>query len=186
MAKKNCNNTLTATECGFIPDVKHTGEKETLDYGFYSNVLKKPFERLDDLKHAEYVYFEEQKLKEDKAAQKKADAKNVEETFKTLNAARKEYKENLTQLTKEYAESLSDLQKAFELGKKDLRTTLAAAEENWDKTLKEFTTKYDQYHMTLKGDDFETTISSNADKAEPLSSKTADAYADIFKWIFGL
>ncbi len=167
-------------------NVQNTGEKETLDYGFYSNVLKKPFERLDDLKKAEYVYFEEQKLKEGKAAQKKADAKKVEETFKTLNAARKEYKEKLTQLTQEYSDALTNLKKAFDLGKQDIRNKLADAEAAHDKALKDFTTKYESYHMTLKDGDFETTISKTADKSEQLSSKTAEAYADLFKWVFGL
>ena len=167
-------------------NVQNTGEKETLDYGFYSNVLQKPFERLDDLKKAEYVYFEEQKLKEDKAAQKKADAKKVEETFKTLNAARKEYREKLTQLTQEYADELTNLKKAFELGKKDIRNKLADAETAHEKALKDFTAKYESYHMTLKDGDFEKTISKTSDKTEQISNKTAEAYADIFKWVFGL
>jgi hypothetical protein len=173
MTKKNVN-------------MQNSGEKETLDYGFYSNVLQKPFERLDDLKKAEYVYFEEQKLKEDKAAQKKADAKKVEETFKTLNAARKEYREKFTQLAQEYAEELESLKKAFELGKKDIRNKLADAEAAHEKALKDFTTKYESYHMTLKDGDFEKTISKTTDKSEQLSSTTTEAYSDLFKWVFGL
>ena len=162
--------------------VEHSGEKETLDYGFYSNVLQKPFERLDDLKKAEYVYYEEQKAKADKATQKKADAKKVEDAFKALNAARKEYKEKLTQLTKEYAEALENLKKAFELGKKDIHDTLAAAEENYDKALKEFTAKYENYHMTLKDGDFETTISNKVTTAGDTDAKVV---ADIFDLLFG-
>ena len=155
--KKTCN------DCGACNDVKHDCEaKETLDYGFYSNVLKKPFERLDDLKKAEYVYYEEQKAKEDKAAQKKADAKVVEDAFKALNAARKAYKEDLTALTKEYSEELEHLKKAYELGKKDIHNKLAAAEDAYSKALKEFTSKHDQYHVTLRDGDFETTISGGS------------------------
>ena len=55
---------------------------------------------------------------------------------------------------------------AFELGKQDIRNSLAAAEEAYSKALKEFTTKYDQYHMCLKDGDFETTITNQANKKE--------------------
>lgn len=143
-----------------------TNEKKTLaenkiDYSFYSRVLQKPFDSLSELAAAEEAYYAEQKSKEDKAAAKKADAKKVEDAFKALNAARKAYKEDLTQLTKEYAESLENLKKAFELGKKDIHNTLAAAEDTYSKALKEFTSKYDQFHLSLKDGDFETTISGH-------------------------
>ena len=175
---KKCNDNCNCSHA----DAKVCDEKTTLDYGFYSNVLKKPFERLDDLKKAEYVYFEEQKAKEAKVSQKKADAQKVEDAFKALNAARKTYKEELTQLTKEYADALENLKKAFELGKKDIHDALVEAEDNYSKVLKEFTSKYPEgYHLTLKDGDFETTISGSSK-----ISKTADPYADIFKMIFGL
>jgi rRNA maturation endonuclease Nob1 len=68
-------------------------------YSYYSNVLNKPFESVDELREAEAKYYAEIKAKEDKAATKKADAKKVEDAFKALNQARKVYKEDLTQLT---------------------------------------------------------------------------------------
>ena len=157
--------------------------KETLDYGFYSNVLKKPFERLDDLKKAEYVYYEEQKAKEDKVAQKKADAKKVEDAFKALNAARKAYKEELTQLTKEYAEELDTLKQAFELGKKDIRDTFAKAEDTYSAALKEFTDKHPEgFHITLKDGDFETTISGSSTGTPSKANRTHDLWDLFFGW----
>lgn len=182
MAKttKNCNNNC-GESCG------NCGEKETLDYGFYSNVLNKPFERLADLKRAEEVYYAEQKAKEDKAAQKKAEAKKVEDAFKALNTARKTYKEELAALTKEYSEELEHLKKAFELGKKDIHDTLAKAEENYSVALKEFTTKHPEgYHLTLKDGDFETTISSqtatNAINTDVNTARLADIINTLFGW----
>lgn len=179
MAKKNCNGCCAGNHV----DAK-TCEKETLDYGFYSNVLNKPFERLEDLKKAEYVYYEEQKLKEDKAAQKKADAQKVEDAFKALNAARKAYKEDLAALTKEYSEELEHLKKAFELGKRDIHNTLADAEDAYSDALKEFTDKYDSYHVTLKDGDFETTISGSksTDTVKTMDSK---AVSELFNMLFG-
>ena len=198
MTKTNCND---CGACGHVdgkvaahvsaiktPVDNKCDAKETLDYGFYSNVLKKPFERLDDLKKAEHVYYEEQKAKEDKVAQKKADAQKVEEAFKALNAARKAYKEELGQLTEEYSAALAELKETFEFGKKDIHDKLAVAEDNYSNTLKEFTSKYDQYHMTLKDGDFETTISGsgNTSKLAADLSKSSDPYTDIFKLLFGL
>lgn len=171
-------------DCSSV-DAKKVDEKETISYGFYSRVLQKPFDSLSELKAAEEVYYAEQKAKENKAAQKKADAQKVEDAFKALNAARKTYKEELTQLTKEYAESLENLKKAFELGKKDIHNTLAAAEEVYEKALKEFTDKYDSYHFTIKDGDFETTISGSTtvNKETNASPKASDIF-DIFDLVF--
>lgn len=132
-------------------------------YGYYSKVLKQPFDSVEELKEAEAKYYAEIKAKEDKAATKKADAKKVEDAFKALNQARKNYKEDLTQLTGEYSTSLAELKKAFEVGKADIHSKLAAAEEAYSKALKEFTGKYPEgYHITLRDGDFETTISSQS------------------------
>lgn len=197
MTNKKCNDNcscsnvdskITATDCGVKPAYKPAGEKEALGYGFYSNVLKKPFERLDDLKKAEEVYFAEQKAKENKVIQKKADAQKVEEAFKALNQARKTFKEELTQLTTEYSEALTELKKAFELGKKDIHNTLAEAENAYTIALRIFTEKYPEgYHLTLKDGDFETTISgSNSLKSAADFDKLSFNSADIFEMIFGL
>ena len=154
-------------------------------YSYYSRVLQKPFDSLNELTVAEAEYYEAQKAKEDKAAQKKADAQKVEEAFKALNAARKSYKEDITQLTKEYCQSLENLKKAFELGKKDISDKLAEAEDTFDKAQKEFTSKYENYHMTLKDGDFETTISkqtSGDTKTSTDFSKIADLFDLFFKF----
>ena len=159
-------------------------------YGFYSKLLKKPFDSVAELREAEATYYAEQKAKEDKAATKKADALKVEEAFKALNQARKNYKEDLTQLTKEYSEELTHIKEAFELGKKDIHDKLAAAEDEYAKALKEFTSKYDQYHVTLKDGDFETTISGsskvqNTKKPEIKDPSQVNLF-NIFDLFFGL
>ena len=136
--------------------------KAERDYGYYSRVLNKPFDSIEELREAEAAYRVEVKAKEDKAAAKKADAQKVEDAFKALNLARKDYKENLTQLTEEYSKALADLKKAFETGKTDIHAQLAAAEENYQKALKEFTDKHPEgYHLTMRDGDFETTISGS-------------------------
>lgn len=177
MTKKKCNDNCA---CSPMDDNKQT--TADVNYGYYSRVLKEPFDTLEELAKAEEVYYSKLKAKEDKAAQKKADALKVEEAFKALNATRKIYKEDLAQLTKEYADALENTKKAFELGKKDIHNALAAAEEKYANTLKEFTAKYPEgYHLTLKDGDFETTI-SNVNTVDT-NHKPVDFYSDILKFL---
>jgi hypothetical protein len=174
--KKDCDLKMTK---------KNDTRKTDVEYGYYSRLLKEPFDTIEELREAEEAYYIKQKAKEDAAAQKKADASKVENAFKALNAARKAYKEDLNQLTKEYAESLDNLKKAFDLGKKDIHDKLAEAEENYSKALKEFTSKYDSYHVTLRDGDFETTISGNKSSDAKKTSLDSKAISDIFDLIFG-
>jgi chromosome segregation ATPase len=186
--KTNCNCKSHAAQADASCAYNHIDAKKAdIGYGYYSKVLNKPFDSIEELKTAEAGYYNKLKFKEDAAAQKKADAQKVEDAFKALNAARKEYKEKLTQLTEEYAEALENLKKAFELGKKDIHEALATAEENYSKALKEFTAKYENYHMTLKDGDFETTISgsTNSTKTNKETPKAKDIF-DIFNAMFNL
>ena len=105
---------------------KNTKPK-TYDCLFYSKVLKEPFESIEALVEAEEAYYAKLKAKEDKAAEKKADASKVEEAFKNLNAARKEYKDGLNAVTKEYSKGLNALKEAFERDCKAIKENLAKA-----------------------------------------------------------
>jgi chromosome segregation ATPase len=161
-----------------------TKKKTTVEYGYYSKLLKEPFDSIEELQEAEEAYYAKQKAKEDAAATKKADAQKVEDAFKALNAARKAYKEDLNQLTKEYAESLENLKKAFDLGKQDIANKLSESEKTYKAALNAFTEKYGNYHFTISGDDFETTISGNA-TSNTSTTKTSNASIfDIFDSIF--
>ena len=160
-------------------------KEEAITYGFYSKLLQKPFDSVEDLKEAEAAYYAELKAKEDAAAAKKADATKVEEAFKALNQARKEYKEKLAQLTAEYSKALVDLKNTFDYGKKAIQDDLAAAEDNYSATLKEFTDKHQQYHLTLKDGDFETTISGSHNSNTDVKKLDKDLF-NIFDLLFGL
>ena len=163
---------------------KNTDEKTTINYGFYSKVLQKPFDSLSELAAAEAAYLAEQTAKEEAAAQKKTDAKKVEDAFKALNTARKEYKEKLSQLTTEYSEELERLKKAYELGRTDLKNALIEADNTYTIALREFTEKYKQYHLTLKDGDAETTISSYVDEEATGKCRDFSKISDIIDFIF--
>lgn len=165
-------------------EVLGTGTAEdTQSYSYYSRVLGRPFDTVNELKKAEETYFAEVKAKEDKAATKKADAKKVEDAFKCLNAARKVYKERMAELTTTYTEDLKKLKANFESDKAAVQEALAKREEEYSVALKAFTDKYPEgYHLTLKDGDFETTISSQT--AFDNKSYTLTAIADLFDSIF--
>ena len=115
--------------------------KKEQNYMYYSKVLNAPFESLDALRAAEDEHYAKLKAKEDKAAEKKADATAVEEAFKALNAARKTYKEDINELTKVYSQGLADLKEKFESSRKAIQEILDKAEDNYSKSLKAFIDK---------------------------------------------
>ena len=161
-----------------------TKKNTNYEYAFYSKPLKQVFDNLEDLKAAEAKHFGELKAKEAKAAEKKADAQRVEDAFKALNAARKTYKEELTQLSNEYSAAVAELKKAYELGKRDIQDTLAAAEDAYNTALKEFNAAHPEgYHVTLKDSDFETTISRKCSTV-PTDKKMDSDLLSLFDLLF--
>ena len=161
--------------------------KKEQNYMYYSKVLNTPFESLDALKEAEDKHYAEIKAKEDKVAQKKADASAVEEAFKNLNAARKVYKEGLNDLTKTYSKNLTELKENFEKDRKAFQETMAKAEEAYADVLKAFIAKYPEgYHLTLKDGDFETTIRGqntvNKATVKTGATKPVDLFDLILSW----
>lgn len=155
------------------------------EYMYYSRVLNEPFTTVEELKEAEEAYYAKLKAKEDKAAQKKADATAVEEAYKALNEARKNYKDALAKLTTEYSEALVNLKKTYEAGREDIKTALANAEEAYSKALKAFADKYPEgYHITLKDGDFETTISGQSKTSAVKSEAKQLSIFDLFESLF--
>ena len=68
-------------------------KKENYDFGYYSKLLNKAFDSLEELKVAEDEVRKAEEEKQAKALAKKADATKVEDAFKALNAAKREYNE---------------------------------------------------------------------------------------------
>lgn len=165
-------------------DPTQGAQKSDIEYLYYSKVLSKPFESLTTLKDAEAAFFAAQRAKEDKAAQKKADAKKVEDAFKNLNTIRRAYKNNIIALTESYSNDLKNLKAAFEKAKQSEQDLLATAEEHYAAALKAFTELYPEgYHLTLKDGDFETTISGSATQNAATNTEFPKLY-DIFDLFF--
>lgn len=160
---------------------KNNFKKAEQSYMYYSRVLKEPFASIEELKEAEEAHYAKLKAKEDKVAQKKADAALVEEAFRSLNNTRKLYKESLAKLAEKYSKDLVRLKETFEADKAELQDVMATAEDVYAAAIKTFTEKYPEgYHLTLKDGDFETTISS-----QTKTNKEDSTVADILSMFFG-
>jgi chromosome segregation ATPase len=175
--KKNNNNINNYKTCT-CKNEKYDGPQQS--YSYYSRVLSKPFDSVEELVAAERAYEAEQRAKEDKVAARKADAAEVEAAFKALNAARKEYKKDLAEVTDWYREELTKLKESFNHHTSEIKKKLAAAEAAYETALREFNKKYPEgFHLTLKDGDFETTINSKITS----NSSFYDIF-DIFNSIF--
>ena len=160
-----------------------------LDFCVYSKLLQKPFDCIEDLRAAEKAYKAELKAKEDKAANKKADAAKVEKAFKALNQARRDYKESMQKLVAMYQAEFKKLQNDLDADRARVQAALSDAETAYSAALKEFTDKYDSYHFTMRDGDFETTMTKMT-SAEPKKVEVKDPsqvnLMNIFDLFFGL
>jgi hypothetical protein len=136
---------------------------------FYSDVTKKLYDTEDALIAAEKEVAAEEEKKAKEAKAKKADAKKVEEAFKVNNDAKREFNAKVLAARKMYNESLAAAKKAFDSAVADATNAKEAADEEYDKVLKEFIDKHPEgYHLTLKDGDNVVTYSSQAEQVNSI------------------
>ena len=145
---------------------------------FYSEKLKKLFDTEKELVAAEKVVDEENQKKKLASEQKKEEAKVVEDAFKARNAARREYNTKLVEARKIYNDAIIAAKKAFNETLTSATDVKDKAEEAYNKALKEFTAKYESYHMTLKDGDNVVTISNASDKNFETMGKEFNSFLD--------
>lgn len=145
---------------------------------FYSEKLKKLFDTEKELVAAEKVVDEENKKKKLASEQKKEEAKVVEDAFKARNAARREYNTKLVEARKIYNDAIIAAKKAFNETLTSATDIKDKAEEAYNKALKDFTAKYESYHMTLKDGDNVVTISNASDKNFETMGKEFNSFLD--------
>ena len=145
---------------------------------FYSEKLKKLFDTEKDLVAAEKVVDEENEKKKLASEQKKEEASKVEDAFKARNAARREYNTKLVEARKIYNDAIIAAKKAFNETLTSATDAKDKAEEAYNTALKEFTAKYESYHMTLKDGDNVVTISNASDKNFETMGKEFNSFLD--------
>ena len=145
---------------------------------FYSEKLKKLFDTEKDLVAAEKVVDEENQKKRLASEQKKEEASKVEDAFKARNAARREYNTKLVEARKIYNDAIIAAKKTFNETLTSATEAKDKAEEAYNVALKEFTAKYESYHMTLKDGDNVVTISNASDKNFETMGKEFNSFLD--------
>ena len=145
---------------------------------FYSEKLKKLFDTEKELVAAEKVVDEENAKKKLASEQKKEEASKVEDAFKARNAARREYNTKLVEARKIYNDAIIAAKKAFNETLTTATDAKDKAEEAYNTALKEFTAKYESYHMTLKDGDNVVTISNASDKNFETMGKEFNSFLD--------
>ena len=132
---------------------------------FYSDVTKKLYDTQEDLAAAETEAAEAEAKKAEAAKLKKADAKKVEDAFKANNDAKREYNTKVVAARKMYNESIAAAKKVFEEAVADATNAKEAADEAYDKVLKEFIDKHPEgYHLTLRDGDNVVAYSSAVER----------------------
>lgn len=145
---------------------------------FYSEKLKKLFDTEKELVAAEKVVDEENQKKKLASEQKKEEASKVEDAFKARNAARREYNTKLVEARKIYNDAIIAAKRNFNETLTSATEAKDKAEEAYNVALKEFTAKYESYHMTLKDGDNVVTISNASDKNFETMGKEFNSFLD--------
>jgi hypothetical protein len=161
------------------------GETE-FSYGFYSRVLDKPFDTLEELRKAEQEFLAVEEAKRCAAEARKNKAAVVEKAFKELNAAKLVYNEEVTALYSELAKNIEAAKVAYNEGIKKSNEKLDTAQVTYNEALNKFIEEHPEgYHLTLKdGDNVVTIRSNNAAEAtigEDFTKKFFDSFYKFFK-----
>jgi seryl-tRNA synthetase len=149
---------------------------------YYSEILNKNFDSVEDLEKAEEEHKAEQAKKEEAKALVKKESSEVEDAFKVRNAARKDYNVKLVEARKAYNEALRKAKDEFEASLKDSTEALEKAEADYDTRLKAFQKAHPEgYHITLKDGDNVVTYTSNLGEYQIRSiDKEFDDMLDLF------
>lgn len=149
---------------------------------YYSEILNKNFDSVEDLEKAEAEHKAEQAKKEEAKALVKKESSEVEDAFKVRNAARKDYNVKLVEARKAYNEALRKAKDEFEASLKESTEALEKAEADYDTRLKAFQKAHPEgYHITLKDGDNVVTYTSNPSEYQIRSiDKEFDDMLDLF------
>ena len=145
---------------------------------YYSELTKKLYETEEAAKEAERELEATKAKNAELAKAKKQEASKVEDAFKARNAARREYNTKLVEARKIYNDAIIAAKKAFNETLTTATDAKDKAEEAYNTALKEFTAKYESYHMTLKDGDNVVTISNASDKNFETMGKEFNSFLD--------
>lgn len=127
----------TRDENGRFTSTKSNDES----YGFYSKLLNKPFDSLEELKDAELAYHKANDEKEKLAEERKERAREVEDALKHVYDVRKASREKINKVREECAKELSE------------------AEDEYNKLLEAFLKDYKTFHVSYSNNGIHEVVS---------------------------
>lgn len=146
-------------------------------YGYYSNILKKPFDTLESLKAAEAADAKAKSEKELAKSERKAAAEKVEAAFKAYNESKKTYNDKIRDAYKDYLKKETELHDAYNATVNEYKDNIKNAESKYTNELSKFTEKYGSFHTVLEDGDHVITIDYKNEKG------ILDGMLDLFSTI---
>lgn len=158
--------------------------KNDIAYAYYSKVLNKPFDTVEELKDAEKTYFAvieaEKTAKESVARELELDKARLAKAFKERNQAHADYNENMLKLVRLYHEDLTKLKESFESDKARVQNSLENADSMYSTTVKEFMKKHPGgFSIETVGDETKVTLNK---KAKPDPSEVITNFSNLTKF----
>lgn len=121
---------------------------------YVSEKTNKVYDTVEDLEKAEAEFEAAEAKKKEAAAAKKAEACKVEDAFKALNAAKKDYNDVRADAKEAYAKAVAEAQRAYDAAINPAIEKLNAADKRYDDALAEFKKNHPEgFHLTLKDGD---------------------------------
>lgn len=143
---------------------------------YVSEKTNKIYNTEEDLKKAEADFDAAEAKKREASLAKKAEATKVEDAFKALNAAKKEYNDRHAAAREAYAKAVADAKKAYDEAINPEIEKLNAADEAYNGALAEFKKNHPEgFHLTLKDGDNVAEI-----------RETHDYFGDALKFLLSL
>lgn len=126
-----------------------SADKQEDSYGYYSNLLKKPFATLDELKGAEAEYKKAHEVGLRRTEERKAAAREVEEKIKAMSQANAEAAIAKRKAWKTYVTECQKAKEAYDKAVDEANAKVAEAHAEYKRILNGFCKKYGPYHQTI-------------------------------------
>lgn len=126
-----------------------SADKQEDSYGYYSNLLKKPFATLDELKGAEAEYRKAHEAELKKSEERKAASKEVEEKINAMSQANAEAAVARRKAWKTYVAECQKAKEAYDKAVDEANAKVAEAHAEYERVLADFCKKHGPYHQTI-------------------------------------
>jgi len=139
-------------------------------YKVYSEVLKRPFDSIEELEKAEAELVKKEEEKKLKSQEKKKAADLVQEAYKNRQEVYKKAKEIIEEAKKSYIQV-----------QKEAQELINKADAKYKEVLDSFLEKYDNYHFTINDSNGITTFNYTTNTSD-LLNETFEIFNKLFRF----